>query len=268
MTLPLSMVIIAKNERLRIEDCIKSAYGWADEIIIMDDESTDNTRELASKYTNKIFIRKMELEGKQRNFGAAQAKHNWVMMLDCDERLTDELKKEIEGVVTNTESKVVAAWVPKNNYLGHVQLEHGGWSNPHIRLYDRRYARWSESPQDVVHPGFKIDSGYQGTTLKNRMIHYNFANVEDMMAKINRYSTLEAIKWYRDGRKMPFGKAMWRFVDRFFRRYIGKKGYKDGFYGYVAAVISSVSELASYAKYREIKETGAYIDRYKEQGTS
>jgi hypothetical protein len=85
--------------------------------------------------------------------------------------------------------------------------------------------------------------------------------VENFIAKMNRYSTLEATKWYLDGRKMPLGKAMWRSWDRFFRRFILKKGYKDGYYGFVAAVLSGFHEFAAYSKYREMKEKGSYLDR-------
>lgn len=261
MSVPLSVVIIAKNEQGRIKDCLESVHGWANEIVIVDDESTDDTRAIALKYTGAIFTRNMDLEGKQRNFGATNAKNDWILLLDCDERLTDELKEEINVVLKEGDPKTVAYWAPQINYLGDVQLNHGGWSNPHIRLYNRKYVACSEAEYDVIHPGFKVSEGYRGGNLKAKTIHYSFLNVENFIAKINRYSTLEATKWYLDGRKMSFGKAMWRTVDRFWRRFIGKKGYKDGYYGFVAAAISSFHEFAAYSKYREMKEKGYYINK-------
>ena len=259
MPLPLSVVIIAKNEQGRIKDCLESVYGWADDIVVLDDESTDNTRAIAAGFTDKIFIRHMELEGKHRNFGASKAKNDWVMILDCDERLTDDLKNEIAVALKEGDPKIAAYWAPQINYLGDVPLNHGGWSNPHIRLYNKNHVKWSEADYDVIHPGLKTAEGYRGGTLKGKTIHYSFRNVEDFIAKINRYSTLEAKKWHLDGRKMSLGKAIWRTVDRFFRRFIGKKGYKDGYYGFVAAFLSGFNELAVYSKYREIKEKGYYI---------
>ena len=261
MAVPLSAVVIAKNEHARIKDCLGSVHGWADEIVVVDDESSDDTRVLAGAYTDKIFIRRMELEGKQRNFGASQVKNDWVLILDCDERLTEDLKNEIAAVLKDPDPKVAAYWAPQINYLGDVPLNHGGWSSPHIRLYHKNYAQWSEAAYDVIHPGFKISQGYRGGNLKAKTIHYSFRNVENFIAKINRYSTLEAIKWHLDGRKMSLGKAVWRMVDRFFRRFIGKKGYKDGFYGFVAAFLSGFNELAVYSKYREIKEKGYYLPK-------
>jgi len=259
VSIALSVVIIAKNEQGRIKDCLESITGFADEIIVVDDESTDNTRAIALKYTDTIFTRHMDLEGKQRNFGASKAKHDWILLLDCDERLTDELKEEIAVALKEGDPKVTAYWAPQINYLGDVQLNHGGWSSPHIRLYNKIYVKFSEADFDVIHPGIKNSEGYRGGNLKAKTIHYSFRNVDDFIAKINRYSRLEATKWYLDGRKMSLGKALWRSWDRFFRRFISKKGYKDGYYGFVAAVLSGFHEFAAYSKYREMKEKGYYI---------
>ena len=266
MSVPLSVIIIAKNEEKRIKECLESVYSWAAEIVIIDDESTDKTCDIARPYTDKIFRRHMDQEGKQRNFGASKASYDWILILDCDERPTLELKTEIANIIENPVANTVAYWVPQINYLGDVQLKYGGWSNPHIRLYDRRYVRWSEAAHDLVHPGLKVDPDKLGGNLKSSMIHYGFANIEDFIRKVNRQSTLEAVKWHLDGRNMSRGKAMWRTVDRFFRRYIGKKGHKDGYLGFVAAVLSSFYEFAAYSKYLEIKKNGAYLDLVKKNG--
>ena len=260
MPLALSVVIIAKNEQSRIKDCLESVYGWANEIVVVDDESTDDTRAITLKYTDKIFTRHMDIEGKQRNFGASKATNDWVMLLDCDERLTDELKADIAVVLKDGDPKIASYWAPQINYLGDVQLNHGGWSSPHFRLYNKNYVKFSEADFDVIHPGLKFSEGFRGGNLKGKTIHYSFRNVENFIAKINRYSTLEATKWYLDGRKMSLGKAMWRSWDRFFRRFVSKKGYKDGYYGFVAAALSGFNEFAVYSKYREIKEKGYYIN--------
>ena len=265
MPLPLSIVIIAKNEQGRIKDCLKSVHGWANEIIVVDDESTDQTRDIASRFTDKIYRRAMDLEGRQRNFGVSQASNDWVMMLDCDERPTLELKKEIEQILSNPPEMTVAFWIPQICYLGDVQIKYGGWSNPHLRLYHKKYVTWNESEFDIVHPGMRTTPGYKGANLKESLIHYNYKNVEDVFQKVSRMSTLEALKWHLDGRKMTKGKAMWRTVDRFFRRYVGKKGYKDGYWGLVLSVSSALYEFIAYSKYVEIKEKGYYLDYLKKK---
>lgn len=261
MAIDLSVVIIAKNEQGRIKECLESVTGFVNEIVIVDDESTDETRTMAMKYTDSIFTRLMDLEGKQRNFGASKALNDWILILDCDERLTDDLKNEITAALQSGDPKIVAYWAPQINYLGDVQLNHGGWSNPHIRLYNKKYVKWSEADYDLIHPGLKFTDGYRGSNLKCKTIHYSFRNVDDFINKINRYSRLEATKWYLDGRKMSMGKAMWRAWDRFFRRFIAKKGYKDGYFGFVAAVLSGFHEFAAYSKYKEMKEKGYYMEK-------
>jgi len=262
MSLPISIVMIAKNESRQMAEALNTAKGWADEIVVVDDESTDNTREIAGQFTDKIFTRKMDLEGPQRNFAASKAKNDWVMILDCDERITDELKVEIEGILKNWDQKTVAYWVPQISYLGHYHLKHGGWANPHVRLYNRKHFRFKEIPQDLVHPGLETDEGFTGAVCKGHLIHYNFASVEDYIRKINRQTTLEALKWHISKKKMGTGRAIWRMVDRFFRRFIGKGGWKDGYYGFVAAVCSGFYEFAAYSKLREIRDRGAYIKEY------
>jgi hypothetical protein len=196
----------------------------------------------------------MELEGKQRNFGATKVKHDWILLLDCDERLTQELKDQISITLKEGDPKIVAYWAGQINYFGDVPLKHGGWSSPHIRLYNKNHVKWSEAEYDVIHPGLKTEDGYRNGTIKGDTLHYSFRNVEDFIAKINRYSTLEAKKWFLDKRKMSLGKAMWRAWDRFFRRFVAKQGHKDGYFGFVAAVLSGFHEFAAYSKYREMKE--------------
>ncbi|MCX5712230.1 MAG: glycosyltransferase family 2 protein, partial [Candidatus Omnitrophica bacterium] len=96
---PVSVVVIAKNEENNIVDCLGSCFGWADEIILVDDESTDRTIEIAKKFANKVIIKKMLVEGTHRNWAYAQAKNKWVLSLDADESVTPELKQEITGAI-------------------------------------------------------------------------------------------------------------------------------------------------------------------------
>lgn len=263
---PISVIVITKNEQDNIDDCLKSVYAWADEIIIVDDESTDRTLEIAGRYTDKVFTRKMDLEGRQRNWGASKAKNAWVMMIDSDERMTPELQKEIESVITSNSEKAVAYWVPRKNYFGDKWLKYGGWyPASHIKLYKKDFLKWREVPADIVHPGVDITDGSQGLNLKNHLIHYNFKNIEDFIKKVNRQTTLEAIKWHLQGKKIGLAHGLWKAFDRFWRRYVRKKGYKDGYYGFVAAALSGFYQFAAYSKFREIKEKGNYLqeDKFK-----
>src|SRR3990167_620107 len=116
MKIPISVVVITKNEEKNIRECLKSVAGWADEIIVVDYESTDKTREIAKEFTGKIFTRRMDVEGTHRNWAYAQAKNKWVLSLDADEWVTEDLKKEIDRTLPGTEMQGFS--IPRRNYIG------------------------------------------------------------------------------------------------------------------------------------------------------
>ena len=242
-----SVVVLTKNEEQNIADCLGSVYGWADEIIVVDDESQDKTVELAKKFTDKIFLRKMDVEGIHRNWAYARAKNSWVLSLDADEMVTEGLKNEISRVVLQEE--FTAYDIPLRNYIGNYWVRYGGWyPASKVRLFRKEKFKYEEVE---VHPIAFID-GKCGH-LKSDIIHKGYPDIEHFMGSVNRQSTLEAKKWVNTNRKMSPIRAIWRIGDRFMRRYLRKKGYKDGLYGFVIAFFDSLYQLLSYIKYREIK---------------
>jgi glycosyltransferase involved in cell wall biosynthesis len=245
--IPISVVVITRNEESNIADCLESVK-WADEIVVVDDFSTDETVEIARQYTDKIFQRKMDIEGRHRNWAYAQAKNEWVLSLDADERVTDELKNEIIEVIGQG-TDYSAFSVPIRNYIGNYWVRFGGWyPAPKVRLFRKDKFKYEEVG---VHPRVFID-GNCGH-LKSDIIHYSYRDFGDFLSKLNRQTTLEANKWFEDKRKMSFLRALWRAIDRFFRSYIRKKGYKDGFVGFMFALFAALYQLLSYAKYWELK---------------
>ncbi|MFA5363266.1 MAG: glycosyltransferase family 2 protein [Candidatus Omnitrophota bacterium] len=244
--IPLTVVVITKNEEANIEECLGSVSGWADELIVVDDESSDKTRELAAQFTKKIFIRKMDVEGTHRNWAYSQSRNTWVLSLDADEKVTEGLKKEITAVIPGTSH--AAYDIPLRNYIGSYWVRNGGWyPASKVRLFDKNRFKY----EDVeVHPRVFI----KGTCghLTADIIHKGYPDIEHFLGSVNRQTTLEARKWINTGRKMSLGKIIWRTVDRFFRRYLSKKAYKDGMYGFVIAFFDSLYQLLSYVKYREM----------------
>ena len=243
------MVVITKNEEENIAACLESA-AWADEIIVVDDESADMTRAIAKKYTDKVFVRKMENEGRHRNRAYAEASNDWVLSLDADERITEELAAEITGLL-NGAPEFKAYTIPRRNHIGDHWLRYGGeYPAAQLRLFLKTEFRYEEVE---VHPRAFLegDCGH----LKMDMIHYSHKDVADYLRSLNNQTTLEARKWYRTGRRMSLGHAIWRSLDRcFYRRLLRKKAYKDGFYGMVVAVFSGMYQIVSYLKYRELKQ--------------
>ncbi len=261
--IPLSVVILTKNEESRIGECIKSVAGWADEIIIVDDESRDNTREIAEKLGAKVFVRKMDIEGKHRNWAYAKAKNDWVFSVDADERPTEELRKEINEVITKTE--YVCFGIPFRTYIGDYWIRWGGWyPAPKVKLFRKSRFRYEEVE---VHPRIIVE-GKCGH-LRYDVIHYSYRDWGDFLNKSNKQTTFEALKWYKLSLenpkkaryKMNTFHALWRTMDRFIRAFIVKKGYRDGFTGFMIAYFSSLYQIVSYAKYREL-EKGNSLPRH------
>jgi glycosyltransferase involved in cell wall biosynthesis len=244
----LSVVILTKNEEKNINDCLHSVAGWADEIIVVDDESTDNTVEIVKKYTDKIFIKKMDVEGAHRNWAYAKARNSWVLSLDADEKVTEKLAREISEAINAPE--FVAYDIPLRNYIGSYWVRYGGWyPAAKVRLFKNDKFKYEEVK---VHPRVFID-GRCGHLTKD-IIHKGYPDLAHFLDSLNRQTTWEAEKWIATQRKMTLGRIIWRSIDRFFRRYVRKKGYKDGLYGFMVAYFDSFYQILSYAKYREMQK--------------
>ncbi|MBU4589785.1 MAG: glycosyltransferase family 2 protein [Candidatus Omnitrophica bacterium] len=246
----LSVVTIAHNEEKRIEDCLKSTQGWADEHIVVDDFSADRTVELARKYTDKVFQRRMDIEGVHRNWAYQKAKNEWVLSLDADEAVTEGLKKEIAEAISQ-ESEFNAYSIPLRTYIGDYWVRHGGWYPAgKLRLFKKSKFKYEEVG---VHPCIILD-GKCGH-LKKDIIHKGYADFADLFYGLNRQTDLEAEKWYNENRKIGIAKMLWKACDRFFRSYVRKQGFRDGIVGFVIAVHGAFYQIMSYAKYWELKRT-------------
>ena len=244
---PVSVVVITRNEKHNIDECMTSVMNWADEIIVVDDESTDGTAELARKYTGRVFQRRMDNEGRHRNWAYAQAKNEWVLSLDADERATPELRQAADQALAALGGETGFTF-PRRNYIGNHWLRHGGqYPAAQLRLFKKSKFRYEEVG---VHPRAFLDG--KAGHLQGDIIHYSYRDFAHFVAKLNTQTTLEAEKWAQTGRKMTLGVALWRTIDRFFRSYVGKKGYKDGFIGFMMAYFASLYQIISYAKYYEI----------------
>ncbi|MFC1804531.1 glycosyltransferase family 2 protein [Candidatus Omnitrophota bacterium] len=246
----LSVVVLTKNEESRIAKCLESVK-WADEIIVVDDESQDKTAEICRRYTDKVFIRKMDIEGRHRNWAYAKAKNPWVLSLDADESVTPELKSEIEETI-RSQVPENGFTIPRRNYIGDYWVRYGGWyPSPQLKLFKRDKFRYEEVG---VHPRAFMDDpcGH----LKSDIIHYSYRDISDFVSKLNNQTTREAEKWYGQNKPMRLGRFLWRSFDRFMRTYVRRKGYRDGFLGFVIAYFAALYQFLSYLKYREIVKCG------------
>jgi glycosyltransferase involved in cell wall biosynthesis len=249
--IPLSVVMVVKNSEAIVEDALKSVYGWVDEIVVVDDMSTDKTLDIVRKYTDKIFSRKWVREGEHRNFAYAKARCSYILSLDSDERVTPELKEELirlfkEGPKFNGYN------VPHRNFLGNYWIRYGGWyPNAKLKIFRRDLFKYEEEAE--YHPRAIMEG--ERYTLRSDIIHYAYKDFANLFAKINYQTDFEARKWIRDKRKMGFGKLMVRITSRFIKFYFVKKGRKDGFMGFMMALADSLYQIMAYAKYWEAVHT-------------
>ena len=246
--LPISVVVITGNVEANIEDCLKSV-GWADEIVIVDNHSKDKTLEIARKYTDKIYPDTWDAEGKIRNRAYQRASNEWVLTLDPDERVSEELRAQIEDfLVKGTEFDAYSVAM-KSMFGGTYWIRHGGWyPASRIKMFKKDKFRYEDAE---IHPRAFLD-GKEGR-LSGDIVHYCYNDFTHVVAKMNVQSTLEAKKWLRDKRKMDLGIACMRVFSRFFKMYIQKAGFKDGIIGFMMAWQWATYQLLSYVKYWQMK---------------
>ncbi len=244
----LSVVVITKNEEKNIPDCLESVR-WADEVIVVDDYSLDRTVELAKKFTDKIFTRKMDVEGIHRNWAYQKARNEWVLSLDADEMATLELGEEI-GELLKAGTEFCGFAIPLKNYIGDYWVRHGGWYPAgKLRLFKRDKFKYEEVG---VHPRALLDGPW--SCLKSDIIHKGYPDFGHFLESLNRQTALEAKKWIDDKRQMGFSLAMWKALGRFLKAFVSKKGYKDGFVGFMVAFFAALYQIMSYARYWELKK--------------
>jgi len=242
---PLSVVIIAKNEAAHIEECLKSVL-WAEEIIVVDSGSTDATCEIARRYTDKVHYVQWRGFGPQKQAAVELATLNWILNIDCDERVTPELAAEIRNIL-GTENPNPAYSVPRRTFIGEKEIKHSGWyPDRTIRLFDRRFARFSNS---LVHERVITDDAV--AECSGHLLHYSFSGLSPMLSKLNNYSDLSAEQMFANGRRCNLLELYIRPLAAFFKTYLLKLGILDGFEG---ILISATTSFLTFAKYAKLKE--------------
>ncbi|GBD93106.1 putative glycosyl transferase [bacterium BMS3Abin05] len=242
----LSVIIITHNEEKNIEACIRSV-SRADEIVVVDDFSTDRTREIAAAMGVVVFTNAWTNFSDQKAFALSKASHNWVLSLDADERVSPELMAEIQSLLQGTPACDGYTISRKSFYLGRW-IRHCGWSPGYqLRLFQK--AKTHLTPVKV-HEGFVVE----GTVcrLQNQILHYTVRSLDDHFKKLFLYSTLEAEE--KAGHKT----AHWYDIflhplSTFLRNYISLSGFKDGKEGFLLSVMTALGNAMLYLKLFEIQ---------------
>ncbi|MBF0282153.1 MAG: glycosyltransferase family 2 protein [Zetaproteobacteria bacterium] len=240
-----SVYIPVLNEEDKIEDALKSV-SWADEVIIINTGCTDNTLEIARRYTDRIVPCKFEGFGKLRNFGIDQCTYPWILSIDADERCTPELATEIRQALAQ-ENLSDAYWIPRRNWFMGRWIKHGDWYPDYCqpKLFKADKMRYRD--EDEVHEGWDVKGsiGY----LTSDVLHFSFASLSDVLRKVDSYSELGADKLIRQNRSHGIGKAFLRGLWAFIRIYILKRSFLDGWAGFVIALSNFQGTFYRHAKH-------------------
>lgn len=238
----LSIIIITKNEEENLPRCLESVK-WADEVVIVDSHSTDRTAEIAAKYGCKIFTRDWPGYGAAKQFALEQATGEWVLSLDADEAVSNELHSEIAGLLQRPDL-CDAYYIPRRtNFLGRWILHCGWYPDYLIRLFKRTHGRFDLA---VVHEGVVVE----GTTgkLRHDLLHFSYPTLEKYFQKFNRYTTLGAQEALRNGKRAGWFDIVMRPPVCFVKHYVTKRGFLDGLEGFVLSALSATAVLVKYAK--------------------
>lgn len=232
MTVQISAVIITFNEESNIAEAIESV-SWADDVVVVDSESSDRTREIAEQLGARVFNRPWPGFSAQKQFGVDQAEHDWIFSLDADERVPEELARSVAEVCKGSKraSGFEIARLPF--YMGRA-IRHGGWyPDRHVRMFDRRRGRWNDA---VVHESIVLDPGSIVERLDGDLLHYSVSGpVEHHRMIGERYAPLGARQMFESGRTTSSLKAVLAGLGSFIKTYIVKLGFMDGFPGFCIA---------------------------------
>ena len=249
----ISVYIIAYNEAAKITDAVNSVIDWADEVIVADSFSQDNTAETAQKLGAKVVQIPFKGFGKLRNDAMAQCQHEWIFSLDADERCTPEAQDEILAICRERwkETDPVAYLMPRKNYLLGRWVKHSGWY-PDYRQPQLFRAGKLHYTEEVVHEGYVVEGHV--AQLSHPIWQIPFENLAQMLFKANRYSTLNAQKLFQQNRKGGFWRGLLHAKGIFLRNYIIRGGFLDGRAGFAIALGNFIGTFYKYAKLEELQK--------------
>lgn len=240
----LTALVVAHNEEHNLADCLDS-LKFADEIVVVLDKCTDSSKDIAARYSDKLIEGSWEIEGPRRHAGIDACTCDWILEVDADERVSPELAAEMmEKIQTAPFGHFL---IPYDNYVGERLVRYGwgaSWGvSATVRLYTQGAKMWGEQR---IHPGVQLKG--ERMWLENRMIHYVDRDISDMIHRLDRYSTARANDLRASGKIGSLANNIRRLFSRFFKCFIGRKGYREGLYGFLIALMAGLFPLLSYLK--------------------
>jgi len=251
--LPITVIIPCYNEGHNIRAVLESVK-WADEIMVVDSYSTDATLDIARKYTDFILQRNYIHSADQKNWAIPQATHQWILLVDADERVTPELRTEIQASLAAQPTET-AFWIGRENYFMNKRVRYSGWQNDAVIRLFRRECRYENK---AVHAEI-LASGKIGR-LKHRLIHNTYKDIDHFLHKMTRYARLSAIDYADKTPRVTLYHLWLKPAFRFFKHYILKLGFLDGKVGFIISVIMA---WGVFLRYVNIKARRENVEREK-----
>jgi len=247
----LSVLVPTNNEEGNIRDCLESVK-WADEIFIIDSFSSDRTLEIARQYTDRIVQHEYINSATQKNWAIPQAKYEWVLIVDSDERVTKELREEIEKALSENSDEIKGYYIPRKNFFLGKEIKHGGWEYGHdlnLRLFKKDSGRYEDKE---VHADVIIDG--KAGRFETPFLHYSYNSIDQYLKKLARYTNWAAMDVAKKGKNIGWVEVLLRPFGTFIKMFILKLGFLDGFHGLVLALFSSYYVYIKYVKAWEIRK--------------
>ena len=246
----LSALVVAHDEEAQIADCL-AALAFADEIVVVLDRCSDRTGEIAERLGARTIAGAWPLEGPRRNVGIAACTGDWILEVDADERVTEELAREVRAVIAT--APYGHFLIPFDNYVGDRLVRYGWGAAWGVSAAVRLFAAGPHGPakkwgDQRVHPALELH-GPRGR-LNARMVHYVDRDISDMLHRLDRYTTAHAADLRASGDIGTFGRNVRRIFSRFWKCYVARRGYREGPYGFLIALMAGLYPILSYLKAR------------------
>jgi glycosyltransferase involved in cell wall biosynthesis len=247
----ISVVIVCKNEEDQIGRCLQSLGDLTDDVVVLDNGSTDNTKNIVRNSRARLIEDTWEGFGKTKNKATSLAKYDWILNLDADESIDSELKNSLMNLSLDRSEEVFE--IKFKNFLGNKHLRFGEWGDDkHVRLFNRTHVNWNEA---IVHEGLSLPRRARILTIAGHVLHYTAKDVAELADKMSRYALLNATKYAAEGRRSSWVNICFAPIFSFVKYYIFKLGFADGLAGFICARMSSYYTFIKYARLLELNKS-------------